>query len=42
MSLFDLAMMRKELVGTIFGNANPRRDIRHLLHLYQAPLMRRG
>ena len=29
-------MQRKELVGTIFGNANPRRDIPHLLHLYQA------
>jgi NDMA-dependent alcohol dehydrogenase len=36
LNLFDLAMQRKELVGTIFGNANPRRDIPHLLHLYQA------
>jgi NDMA-dependent alcohol dehydrogenase len=36
LNLFDLAMMRKELVGTIFGNSNPRRDIPHLLHLYQA------
>jgi S-(hydroxymethyl)glutathione dehydrogenase/alcohol dehydrogenase len=36
LNLFDLAMMRKELVGTIFGNSNPRRDIPHLLNLYQA------
>ena len=36
LNLFDLAMQRKELVGTIFGNSNPRRDIPHLLHLYQA------
>jgi NDMA-dependent alcohol dehydrogenase len=36
LNLFDFAMQRKELVGTIFGNANPRRDIPHLLHLYQA------
>ena len=35
-NLFDFAMQRKELVGTIFGNANPRRDIPHLLHLNQA------
>ena len=34
LNLFDLAMMRKELVGTIFGNSNPRRDIPRLLHLY--------
>lgn len=34
LSLFDLAMQRKELVGCIFGNANPRRDIPRLLRLY--------
>jgi len=34
LSLFELAMMRKELVGCIFGNANPRRDIPRLLRLY--------
>jgi S-(hydroxymethyl)glutathione dehydrogenase/alcohol dehydrogenase len=34
LSLFDLAMSRKELVGCIFGNANPRRDIPRLLRLY--------
>jgi len=34
LNLFDLAMQRKELVGTIFGNANPRRDIPRLLRLY--------
>ncbi|QFG20756.1 NDMA-dependent alcohol dehydrogenase [Actinomadura sp. WMMB 499] len=35
LSLFDLAMQRKELVGCIFGNANPRRDITRLLRLYE-------
>jgi S-(hydroxymethyl)glutathione dehydrogenase/alcohol dehydrogenase len=34
LNLFDLAMMRKELVGCIFGNANPRRDIPRLLKSY--------
>jgi S-(hydroxymethyl)glutathione dehydrogenase/alcohol dehydrogenase len=34
LDLFMLAMMRKELVGCIFGNANPRRDIPRLLNLY--------
>ena len=34
LNLFELAMMRKELVGCIFGNANPRRDIPRLLKLY--------
>jgi S-(hydroxymethyl)glutathione dehydrogenase/alcohol dehydrogenase len=35
LDLFMLAMMRKELVGCIFGNSNPRRDIPRLLRLYQ-------
>jgi S-(hydroxymethyl)glutathione dehydrogenase/alcohol dehydrogenase len=34
LNLFEMAMMRKELVGCIFGNANPRRDIPRLLRLY--------
>jgi S-(hydroxymethyl)glutathione dehydrogenase/alcohol dehydrogenase len=34
LDLFMLAMARKELVGCIFGNANPRRDIPRLLQLY--------
>lgn len=34
LNLFELAMQRKELVGTIFGNANPRRDIPRLLRRY--------
>jgi S-(hydroxymethyl)glutathione dehydrogenase/alcohol dehydrogenase len=34
LNLFELAMMRKELVGCIFGNANPRRDIPRLLRSY--------
>jgi NDMA-dependent alcohol dehydrogenase len=35
LDLFMLTLMRKELVGCIFGNANPRRDIPRLLRLYQ-------
>jgi NDMA-dependent alcohol dehydrogenase len=34
LNLFEMAMMRKELVGCIFGNANPRYDIPRLLDLY--------
>ncbi len=35
MSLFELAMYEKQLVGSIFGSSNPRRDIPRLLRLYQ-------
>lgn len=35
MSLFDLTLMQKQLVGSIFGSANPRRDIPRLLRMYQ-------
>lgn len=35
LNLFDLAMMEKQLVGTVFGSANPRYDIPRLLRLYQ-------
>ena len=35
LSLFDLSMMQKQLVGSIFGSANPRYDIPRLLRLYQ-------
>jgi S-(hydroxymethyl)glutathione dehydrogenase/alcohol dehydrogenase len=34
LDLFMMAMMRKELVGCIFGNANPRRDIPRILNQY--------
>ena len=34
LDLFSLTLQRKELVGCIFGNANPRRDIPRLLRLY--------
>lgn len=34
LNLFELTLMRKELVGCIFGNANPRRDIPRLLKSY--------
>ena len=36
LSLFDLAMSQKQLVGTIFGSANPRYDVPRLLNLYQS------
>ncbi len=35
LNLFELSMWEKQLVGTIFGSANPRRDIPRLLRLYQ-------
>ncbi len=35
MSLFDLTLMQKQLVGSIFGSANPRHDIPRLLKMYQ-------
>jgi S-(hydroxymethyl)glutathione dehydrogenase/alcohol dehydrogenase len=36
LNLFEFAMQRKELVGCIFGNANPQVDIPKLLSLYRA------
>jgi NDMA-dependent alcohol dehydrogenase len=36
LNLFDLAMQQKQLVGTIFGSANPRFDVPRLLSLYQS------
>jgi len=36
LNLFDLAMQQKQLVGTIFGSANPRFDIPRLLGLYRS------
>lgn len=35
MSLFELTLMQKELVGSLFGSANPRHDIPRLLRMYQ-------
>jgi S-(hydroxymethyl)glutathione dehydrogenase/alcohol dehydrogenase len=35
MSLFELTLMQKEVVGSIFGGSNPRRDIPRLLRLYK-------
>jgi S-(hydroxymethyl)glutathione dehydrogenase/alcohol dehydrogenase len=35
-SLMDLAMMNKEIRGTIFGSGNPRFDIPNLLAMYRA------
>jgi S-(hydroxymethyl)glutathione dehydrogenase/alcohol dehydrogenase len=36
MSLLDLTLYQKQLVGSIFGSANPRFDIPRLLGLYRA------
>ncbi len=35
LNLFNLTLLEKSLVGSIFGSANPRRDIPRLLRLYQ-------
>jgi S-(hydroxymethyl)glutathione dehydrogenase/alcohol dehydrogenase len=35
LSLFDLAMQEKQLVGTLFGSASARADIPRLLSLYE-------
>ena len=34
-NLFELTLQEKQLVGSIFGSANPRRDIPRLLRMYQ-------
>jgi S-(hydroxymethyl)glutathione dehydrogenase/alcohol dehydrogenase len=35
LNLFNFTLQEKQLVGSIFGSANPRRDIPRLLRLYQ-------
>ena len=35
-SLCDLTLMEKQIVGTIFGSANPNSDIPRLMHLYRS------
>src|SRR5690606_37917207 len=35
-SLVDLTLMEKQLVGSIFGSANPQSDIPRLMHLYRS------
>jgi S-(hydroxymethyl)glutathione dehydrogenase/alcohol dehydrogenase len=35
MSLFELGVMEKQVVGTVYGSANPRYDIPKLLDLYR-------
>jgi NDMA-dependent alcohol dehydrogenase len=35
MSLLDLTLMEKQVVGSLFGSANPRADIPKLLEMYQ-------
>ncbi|MGO9560193.1 MAG: NDMA-dependent alcohol dehydrogenase [Acidimicrobiales bacterium] len=39
LSLFELAMFKKELRGSLFGGGNPRADIPMLLKLYQNGLL---
>jgi NDMA-dependent alcohol dehydrogenase len=34
-SLLDLTLMEKQIVGSLFGSANPRSDIPRLMHLYR-------
>ena len=34
-SLLDLTLMEKQVVGSLFGSANPRADIPRLLELYR-------
>jgi len=36
LNLFAFAMQQKQLIGTIFGSANPRYDIPKLLGLYRS------
>lgn len=36
LNLFELAMMNKEIRGTIFGSGSPRCDVPRLLQMYQA------
>ena len=36
LNLFDLTLSQKQLVGTVFGSANPRYDVPRLLGLYQS------
>lgn len=35
-ALADLTLMQKRIQGSLFGESNPRRDIPHLLRMYQA------
>jgi S-(hydroxymethyl)glutathione dehydrogenase/alcohol dehydrogenase len=35
LNLFNMSLQEKQLIGSIFGSANPRRDIPRLLKLYQ-------
>jgi S-(hydroxymethyl)glutathione dehydrogenase/alcohol dehydrogenase len=35
MSLLDLTLMEKQLVGSLFGSGNPRADIPKLIGLYR-------
>jgi Zn-dependent alcohol dehydrogenase len=36
MSMLDLTLMEKQVIGSLFGSANPRYDIPKLLELYSA------
>jgi len=36
MSMLDLTLMEKQVVGSLFGSANPRADVPRLLELYKA------
>jgi NDMA-dependent alcohol dehydrogenase len=36
MSMLDLTLMEKQVVGSLFGSANPRADVPRILELYKA------
>jgi len=40
LSLFELTIWQKQLVGTLFGSANPRADIPKLCQLYQDGILK--
>lgn len=40
LNLFELTMFEKEIIGSIFGSANPRYDIPRLLKMYQEGVLK--
>jgi Zn-dependent alcohol dehydrogenase len=42
LNLFEFAMMNKELKGCLFGSTAPRKEIPHLLSMYQAGQLKLG
>jgi S-(hydroxymethyl)glutathione dehydrogenase/alcohol dehydrogenase len=40
MSLFETTLYEKQVIGSLFGSANPKADIPRILSLYQAGQMK--